>query len=521
MRLLLTLVLFIVLQTLQAQPLTNASFQLVNSLYDELNPVLSPDGKTLFFTIANHPKNIGGKLDQGDIWYSQWTGTQWSSPTHAGTALNDRAYNGVAGISNDGTHLFLLSHYTPEGSTAKSQGISVSLYTGNGWTKPENIYIPYFQNKSGKLCGTISSDHSVFVFSAETYGTLGVEDIYVTINQNGQWSQPKNLGSMINTPFQELSPSLSTDGKTLYFSTNGREGKGSFDVYSATRLDDSWTNWTPAKNLGANVNTEGRELYYRNYPTLGFALYTSTQNSDGYGDISVYQSDDIYVKEDTAVTVLIPEVKADSIYTKEEIKGFKVYGRVKNAKTGLPVSARIVFSAPGMNNQTSSSSVSGYALSIPPMKSYTVKIEAAGYISIMERLILDQTAINELEANFDLQPLAIGTTVNLKSVLFVQTRAELLPESYDELDLVVNFLKENPNVRIELSGHTDNRGIAGDNQRLSQLRVETVKKYLVSKGIDAKRITGKGYGGTRPIASNETEESRRMNRRVEFTIKKF
>jgi outer membrane protein OmpA-like peptidoglycan-associated protein len=123
--------------------------------------------------------------------------------------------------------------------------------------------------------------------------------------------------------------------------------------------------------------------------------------------------------------------------------------------------------------------------------------------------------------NFHLQPVEIGTTVNLKNVLFVQTKTELLPESYDELDLVVSFLKNNPNVKIELSGHTDNRGVHSDNVRLSQERVNAVKRYLVSKGVDGKRVTGKGYGGTKPIASNDTEENRQMNRRVEFTIKKY
>ena len=122
--------------------------------------------------------------------------------------------------------------------------------------------------------------------------------------------------------------------------------------------------------------------------------------------------------------------------------------------------------------------------------------------------------------NFLLQPVEAGVTVNLKNVLFAQGKSELLTESYDELDLVVSFLKTNSNVRIELSGHTDNRGVPEDNVRLSQQRVNTVKAYLVSKGIEAKRITGKGYGGSRPIAGNDTEETRRMNRRVEFTIRK-
>jgi outer membrane protein OmpA-like peptidoglycan-associated protein len=138
----------------------------------------------------------------------------------------------------------------------------------------------------------------------------------------------------------------------------------------------------------------------------------------------------------------------------------------------------------------------------------------------MEKLDFQTYENPELEMNFKLQPVEVGTRVNLKNVLFAQTKSEILPESYPELDLVVNFLKSNPNVKIELAGHTDNRGVHSDNVKLSQLRVNKVKEYLVGKGIDSKRISGKGYGGTKPIASNNTEESRRMNRRVEFIIKK-
>jgi outer membrane protein OmpA-like peptidoglycan-associated protein len=129
--------------------------------------------------------------------------------------------------------------------------------------------------------------------------------------------------------------------------------------------------------------------------------------------------------------------------------------------------------------------------------------------------------MRELEMNFNLQPVEVGTTVNLKNVLFERGTANLLPESNDELDLVVSFLQTNPKVVIDLSGHTDNRGVHSHNVRLSQQRVNKVKDYLVAKGISAKRIMGKGYGGTKPIASNDTEESRMLNRRVEFTIRKF
>jgi OmpA-OmpF porin, OOP family len=529
--------------TLAAQVLNSDSFKAVNSFWDEQNPILSPDGQTLFFTVSNHPSNIGGKKDPGDIWYSRLQAGQWSAPIHGGSLLNDRAYNAVAGFSSNGQQLYLHGHYDPSGDRARTQGISISSSTDNGWSRPANITIPYYQNKSGLLCGTIAQDGSVFVFSADTYGSHGVDDLYVCFNEKGKWTEPKNLGSTINTQFQELSPSLSEDGKTLFFSSNGLKGRGSFDVFSATRLDDSWVNWSTPKNLGPEINSPGRELYYRPTSGAAAATFTSTINSDGYGDIRFYRSPEppvVTVKTvdpptDSVVSdpiVRISKPQVDTVFDNVEVprekiivtppeNTIKVYGKVTNAKTGESIPATVAFVGPVKPELVAQSAVAGYTIAIPSTREYTVSIEAKGYVSTMEKLNVNTYEMKELEMNFSLQPVALGTTVNLKNVLFAQTKADILSESFPELDLVVHFLQNNPNVKIELSGHTDNRGVHSDNVKLSLQRVNKVKEYLVSKGIESKRITGKGYGGTKPIASNDTEESRKMNRRVEFTIKKF
>lgn len=525
------------LSALHAQDMREP-LRLINSPYDEQNPVLSPDGNTLFFTIGNHPSNIGGKKDPGDIWFARREGAGWSAPVHAGSLLNDRSYNAVAGFSADGQHLYLHGHYGHGGTPARTQGISVSRNTGAGWSRPENITIPYFLNKSSILCGALSADNSVFVFSAESYGSHGVDDIYVSLKENGQWTEPKNLGKIINTQFQELSPSLSEDTRVLYFSSNGRTGHGSFDVYAARRLDDTWTNWSVPENLGPAINTPGRELFYRVYGDKGLALFTTTTSSDGYGDIRVYMPDDPLLLRDSAIMVdaqqparelvasSIPNnqtaTPASPVVPETEETGnasVRIYGMITDARTGETIPARISFEGAGLEPQAAASDVNGYTLTLPPA-GYTIRIEATGYISALEKVDINTFGMRDLEMNFNLRPVEVGTTVNLKSVLFAQGKTDILPESYPELDLVVSFLKENPTVRIELMGHTDGRGVPADNVRLSQKRVDKVKEYLVSKGVEAKRISGKGYGGSRPIASNDTEESRRLNRRVEFVIKK-
>lgn len=498
-------------------------FDLVNSPFDEQNPVISPDGKYFFFTIGNHPQNMGSKRDPGDIWFSIYVNGQWTAPVHAGPLLNDRAYNAVAGFSSDGSQIYLLSHYDGTGNAARTQGISVSRNNGSGWSKPENISIPYFLNKSTQQGGHISGNGSVFVFSAETYGSHGVEDIYVsTKDQEGKWSEPRNLGTKINTQFQELSPSLSADGTKLYFSSNGRKGLGSFDIYVATRLDDSWTNWSEPVNMGKNVNSEFRELYFRAYPSLGFDIYTSTKDSDGYGDFKMFKSE---TPPDTVIAVEKPAV--DTVIQIAELKRveaddkfIKIRGKITNAKNGEIISAALAFESTDTSMQIKTTA-GEYEVKVSSTGSYSIKIDAPGYVSDLEKLDVNTYEMKELEMNFKLQPIELGTTVTLKNVLFLQSKPELLPESYPELDLVVQFMKANPHLEIELSGHTDSRGSFRQLMTLSQQRVNKVKSYLVSKGVSSKRIVGKGYGGSKPIASNDSEETRMLNRRVEFTIKKL
>ncbi len=491
-------------------PITNA-LRNINSVYDEQSPVLGADGKVLFITLSHHPQNVGGLKDQGDIWISTFDGMQWSFPVHGGIVLNDKSYNAAAGISYDGKQLFLLHQPGKDLEPSKTQGISFSSFQNNSWQKPVNISIPYFHTRSSTVSGQVSKDGNYFVYSADTYGTLGVEDIYVCKRLDGSWSGPKNLGSAVNTVFQELSPSLNETGDTLFFSSNGRKGVGSFDVYASARLDDSWTKWSEPVNIDA-VNTEGRELFYTATGN-GSALYTTTRNSDGYGDLKNIASlplpkDSVRMVVTDTNSTEIPRTDADKLL---------VTGKVIHAKTGNEVKAKVTFYS-NMESLTTQSDTAGYSIQIPASSDYRVWVETTGFISGYAILSKETSLLKTVELNFTLQPIEVGTTVSLKSVLFKQSSIDLLPGSTEELNVVASFMRSNPKVKIELSGHTDSRGVHKDNVRLSQARVQKVKEYLVSKGISRKRIHGKGYGGAKPIANNDSEESRKLNRRVEFTI---
>lgn len=481
----------------------------INSPFDEQSPVLHPSTTELYFTIAANPLNVSGKRDPGDIWVSRKLGDTWSKPELVKGLVNNAGYNAVLGFSADGREMFLYGHYTATGEAAGSQGIAVSKRNGDVWSLPKNETIPYFINRSVGSGGHITSDKSIFVFSAEGRGhdSFGNEDIYVSFNRTGTWTEPLNLGNIVNSSYQELSPYYDEASKSLYFSSNKPGGNGSFDVYLSSRLDENWLNWSPPKQASGAVNTEGRELYFRFFEN-GYT-FTSTLNSDGYGDVR--QILNPITSADSAAPS-IPVVEATPVQN----DGQKLTGSITDITTGQGVLAKLEFKPHGPAQIVSSQSGQYQATLVLGFKG-SVIINAPGYLTLEEPLVLPRGQ-QEIEINFTLQPIAVGVSVNLKHVLFRQSSPELLPESYDELDKVVSFLRQNPTVEIELAGHTDTMGSATLNLKLSRERVNRVKNYLVEKSISAKRISGVGYGGKMPIASNKTEEGRRQNRRVEFKI---
>jgi outer membrane protein OmpA-like peptidoglycan-associated protein len=505
-----------------------AAIAFLNTQYDEQAPVLSPDGTLLVFTVDDHPDNFGGVLDHGDIWFSVKTETGWGKPFHGGKLINNGYHNVAAGFSPDGTQLFLMGHYQQNGKPVGSQGISVSIRNGEKWSAPVNIVVPYFKNFSEYYSGFLSADGKVLVYSAVGYETRspGADDIYFSLKVNGKWTEPKSVGNNINSRGQDVSPSLSSDGKRMYFASNGYKDSVSFDIYYADRLDDSWTRWSRPVNMGPDVNGPGRELFYRVTPTG--AIFTTTQSSDQFADLKYMPSKDSVqlpvminpteeIKIATSDTIKIDEV----VYQKQMADGTtRIWGKVTNAKNNEPIPGAMVIFSATKPSQANASADGNFTITLPGVQEYSVKVEAPGFIGEFERLDLKTQLMKELEMNFRLLPVEVGTTINLKSVLFERSKPILLASSYDELDMVIDFMKQNPKVEILLSGHTDNQGRHDVNMKLSRERVAKVKDYLVSKGISGNRITGKGFGGSKPIADNDADETRALNRRVEFTIVK-
>jgi len=493
----------------------------VNSSFDEQAPILSPDGQTLYFTLAKHPSNLGGTKDPGDIWYSKKDSAgNWMNPINPGEPLNNKQYNSIIGFSDNGNTIYLTGHYLPGSKKAKTKGISVSHLNNRKWTFPEPVDIPYYKNYSDQQSGSLSYDGNIMLHSIETYGTRGAEDIYVSFRKtDGSWTDVANLGSVVNTVYQEKTPFLSADNRTLIYSSNGLGGQGSMDLFMSKRLDDSWKNWSTPVNLGQPINTIGREMYYFVVPGSDEVIFCSTQNSDGYGDIKYYK----LLPEDIIVPI------EESILTEDEViqetivenNVLVLQGKVFNANNNEPLIASVSVYLNSDMEIASIDTETGtgeFQLEISSDENFMVRVGAKGFMNIEEAVDVSEYEQNLILKNYYLEPLEVGKVFKLNNVLFHRASANLIDSSFVELDVVYRMMVENPTIMIELSGHTDNVGNAKKNVVLSQERVDVVKQYLVEKGIDETRIQGKGYGGEQPVASNKSEETRRLNRRVEFKI---
>ncbi len=528
------------LQTVWSQDEQENLGSRINSKYNELDPVISPDGSKMYFTRSKHPGNVGGKKDPGDIWVADLNGVDQEA-SNLGAPVNTDEMNAVIGFSNDGNIMYLQTH-----NKQKTGGVSFSRKISSGWSKPQAMPVDYFRNKSDLQSMCISQDGKTIIMSIESYSTYGAEDLYVSFLQgNGSWSEPKNLGSVVNTRFQETTPRLADDNVTLFFSSNGHEGYGGRDIFVTQRLDDTWRNWSEPQNLGRKVNTKGVELSYF-IPTTGdYAYLVSTQNSDGYGDLKrvpIRPSDrpdgslevlgvaqNEMPKPDT-VLIISPEPTTPPQSGNETLEmineivknpAVTIEGSVKNASTKNPVFARIeIFSADNqlINSVATNVSTGNFSLNVPSDSLLNLTVKADGYMGHQASIRVTPGQEDQLATNFELIPVEVGVTVQLPQVLFERSTTNLLSASYEELDQVVALLNEYPEMEINVSGHTDNQGSAKLNLELSEDRVETVILYLVGNGIARNRLSGKGYGGTKPIASNRSEETRKLNRRVEFVV---
>ncbi|HRI25057.1 MAG TPA: OmpA family protein [Ferruginibacter sp.] len=490
---------------------------LINTDNPEMRPTISADGNLLFFIRQNDPANIQYQIvpNSQDIWYSKRDSLgRWSKAKHLSAKVNASHYNAVFWISPDMNKILLKGAFID----GQYYGMGVSMInkrSDNSWTDAQMLRIRNFEKyrETAQFGASMGQEGKTLLFymsdKKDSYGN----DLYVSFYEgNNIWTAPKSLGKKINLPdYNEMSPFIAADGKTLYFSSDRPGGLGEQDIWMTKRLDDSWTKWSDPVNLGAPINTANSEAFFTMDAGGEYAYLTSSDGSFGASDI-------VRVK-------LMEKEKPNPVVL--------VNGNVYNAKTKQPLSASLIYETlpdgAEAGNGVSSPVDGSFKIVLPYDKNYSIRASADKFFAISENLNLDslvKAGYKEIHKDLYLVPIEIGQVFRLNNVFFDFDKYSLRPESFVELDRVVGFLNEYPNIEIEMSAHTDSKGSDDYNMTLSDNRAKSVREYILSKGIAAKRIVSQGYGETKPVAPNsnpdgsDNPDGRQLNRRVEFKILK-
>ncbi|WP_445716937.1 OmpA family protein [Flavobacterium sp.] len=464
-----------------------------SSTIEETNPVISADGNILYFDRKDNELNIETIKD--DIWYSvKDKNGNWEEAKNIGRPLNNKDYNFVISSSPDNNTLLLGNRYASDGLSPNGSGVSITKKGQSGWEIPKDVVIEDYENKNQYVGFFLTNDNKYLLMSVERSEGFGLKDIFVSqVREDGSFSKPKNLGNVVNSFEDESNPFLAADGKTLYFASKGHPGYGYYDLFVSKRLDDSWTNWSKPENLGNIINSTGYEL----------SIFLSAKG------------DKAYVGREKDIWEIDNSVKQDPVAL--------VKGKVYDSKTKKIISAPIVYNALKTNKELgtaiSDPSTGSYSIVLPYGEKYSFMAEKEGYYAVTQNVDLsDLKEYKEITVDLYLNPIEKGEIIRLNNIFFDSGKYDLLSESNAELDKLFKVLKDNKKLIIEIAGHTDAVGADKDNLQLSNNRANAVMNYLISKGVSKERLTAKGYGETKFIASNDTEEGKQLNRRVEFLI---
>ena len=512
--------------------ITNLGAQ-VNSVFDDYAPVITKDNSLMIFTTRRKEGNMSPDVYDDnepfeDVFFSTMDGDTWGQAKNIGEPINNEFHNSNLALSADGNTLFM---YTDE----NNGDILISEKGDNGtWSEPVSIgpNINSAGYKETSVC--LSPDGQILYFSSDRPGGLGGSDIYYsTKDKKGKWRKGKNLGSIINTPFDDDGPFVDFAGHYMYFSSKGHKGMGGYDIFQS-EYDSLEEVWKEPKNLGFPINTPDDDIYYV-ATNDNKTSYYATVRDGGFGLSDIYmirEGEYIPPEEDSVEADIMASAREKDTTSKEvtepsvELKNIILTLRV-NDPNGELISARV--KAVNTQNQVVAAQkkvrdgVYKFKIEDADNAVYRISIEKDGYTFINEDMSFNAShdEVIELEKVMVLSPLVVGTSQVLRNIYFDFNQARIKSESNEELDKVENLLARNPGIEIELGGHTDNIGDDSFNKNLSQLRVDAVKKFLVSKGVDPRRIKAVGYGEEKPLATNDDEkEGRELNRRVEFTVLK-
>nr|MBA3970872.1 PD40 domain-containing protein [Bacteroidota bacterium] len=477
----------------------------INSSLDEYFPAVTADEQTILYTRNNRTE---AKHLQEDFLVSKKIDNVWQAAVPIGSGINTSGNEGAPCLSSDGQVLFFVAcAESADGAYAGGRrgfgscDIFYAEKEGENWSKPFNmgsiINTNQFESQP-----SFSADGKTLYFVSARPGGIGETDIYSsTLKPDNSWGAPRNLGPMINTPGKEETVFIHPDGKTLYFGSNGHVGMGGLDLY-VSRMN-SKGQWGSPVNLGYPINTYGDENSIL-VATSGNVAYMASNRAGGQGGLDLYQFDLYEAARPGKVT-----------YAK---------GEVFDVKTKAPLGAHVELLdlETGLVVLESNANTSNgeFLMSLPVDKNYALNVSHSGYLFYSENFSLKELADQgkPFILKVPLQPIEVENVIELKNVFFETAKFDLKPESKAELNKLVAFLTVNKTMKGELSGHTDNLGDKKMNQVLSQNRAKAVYDYLIANGINAARLTYKGYGDTKPKVANDTDEHRQMNRRTEFKV---
>ncbi|WMJ73485.1 OmpA family protein [Cytophagaceae bacterium ABcell3] len=470
--------------------------KIINQFQIHAFPVLTADNQTLVFT-----KRDGVRpTDDEDIMISHRKDNGWSAPEPISPVINTRQNEGACTMSADGRVLVFASCNRQD--SYGSCDLYVSFRSGNQWTKPANMG-PAINSSSWDSEPALSADGRKLFFSSDRPGGKGKEDIWVSyLDEDGEWTEAVNLGEPINTSGREVTPFIHAGGNSLYFASDTHPGMGGFDIF-VSRLEDE--QWGEPENIGYPINTHLNDN----------TIFITADGEKGY--YSTYKAEEGKANQSFLYKFDIPEA------LKEKQKTTYAKGKVSDAVTSDPLGATVELidleSGKTIQSVSSDPDNGAYMIVLTEGREYGLYVQKNGYLFYSGTFDYNtEETFDPVNLDVGLFPIKAGNATVLKNIYFEVNSYKLEEKSKTELDKIVRFMEGNPDVKIEFGGHTDNTGNEKANQELSLNRAKSVYDYIELKGIDSSRLSYKGYGQSKPVAPNDTEENRRLNRRIEFQV---
>ncbi|GCD78932.1 OmpA family protein [Schleiferia thermophila] len=469
----------------------------LNDQHHQYFPSLSADGRLLVFT----EREIGTDKKDEDFYYSEITSDGQLTPKRKlPGSINTPLNEGAQTVSADGRTIIYTGCHRPEGYGSCDLYASFLLPDGS-WSAPQNLG-PAINTSQWESQPSLSPDGKTLFFVRGKNGRDESTDIYYsTLGENRQWTEAKPLSDVVNTPYREATPFMYFDNKTLFFASDGHPGFGDMDFFYTVRQSDS--SWSKPVNLGFPLNTSAEEFSLIIGPDGSVGYFASDSRPDGFGGFDLYR----FVLDEKIRQVPVAYVAGLTVDAKSGAK-----------LAGCKIRLIDLFNGKEIWNGSSRRDGSFFWV-LPGNREYAMYVEKQGYLFHSQNFeVAEQKPEEALFVEVKLQPIEAGSQIVLQNLFFDTDSYQIQPKSEAELIKILEFLKQNPQVKVEIAGHTDNQGSPAYNKVLSQNRAKTVVNYLISNGIDSNRLVARGYGDTKPVADNQTEEGRQRNRRTELII---